>query len=90
MEPFAPVYNLIFKIVELIVQPLIYLILVVGLVYLLWGVATAKLDDPEGRKKMRTHLVWGIVGFFIMVSIIAILAAVTATFDIPFPPKPYR
>lgn len=81
------VYNLLDKIVNLIVQPLIYLIMVTGLVYLLWGVAVAKLDDPEGRKKMRTHLVWGIVGFFIMVSIVAILTVVTATFGIDFPDR---
>mgnify|MGYP000380302576 CR=1 FL=1 len=81
------VYNFIDQIVRLIVQPLIYLIMVTALVYLIWGVVFANLGDAEGRQKMRRHLFWGVIGFFIMVAIIAILTVVTATFDIPFPPK---
>lgn len=84
------VFAVIEKIVELIVQPLIYLIMVTGLVYLIWGVVKANLGDPEERQKMKSHLVWGVVGFFIMVAIISILAVVTATFNIPFPPDRYR
>lgn len=81
------VYNLIDKIVDLIVQPLIYLIMVTGLVYLIWGVVFAKLDDPEGRKKMRSHLLWGVIGFLIMVSIIAILTVVLNTFGVDLPER---
>lgn len=83
------VYNLIDKLVDTIIQPLIYLIMAVALVYFVWGASQFILhaDDPEGRKKGKQALIWGLVGFFIMVSVLAILAVVTATFGVPFPPK---
>jgi len=82
------VYNLLNKIVALIIQPLIYLIMAVALAYFIWGAAQFILnaDDAEARKKGKQHLLWGLVGFFIMVGVISILSVVTATFNVPFPP----
>lgn len=86
------VYNLIADIVRLIIQPLIYLIMAVALVYFIWGAAEfiLKADEPEARKKGKAHLLWGIIGFFVMVSILSILSVLAKTFDIPFPPEKLR
>lgn len=83
------VYRLIDKIIDLIIQPLIYLIMAVALAYFVWGAAQFILnaDDTEARKKGKQHLLWGLIGFFIMVGVLSILAVVTATFNIPFPPQ---
>jgi len=75
------------KIVELILTPILGLLFALALMYFVWGVTVfiAQADNPEERKKGERKMLWGIVGFFIMVSVIGILTAVTGTFGVSLP-----
>lgn len=77
------------NVVNLIIQPLITLLFALALAFFLWGLAMFVLNagDPDGRKKGRDALIWGIVGLFIMTGVMGILAAVTGTFEVGFPPR---
>ncbi len=72
------------RIIELIIQPLVNLIVALAVVYLIWGAAQMilKANDPKARETGRRHLIWGLIGFFIMVSVKGILAILTGTFGI--------
>ncbi len=67
--------KLIKNIDAFIVTPLLGLIWAAALVVFLWGASQFILnaDSEEGRATGRRHLVWGIIGMFIIVSVWAIL-----------------
>ena len=74
--------GLISKIVELIVNPLIQLLFAVALVYFLWGVYqyVAGASSPEKRETGAKHILWGLVGLAIMISVFAIIQISSNTF----------
>lgn len=63
------------KIATTIVNPLIQLLFAVALVYFLWGVFVyiRDADDPSGHELGRKHIIWGIIGLFIMTAVFAIM-----------------
>ncbi|MFW5871702.1 MAG: hypothetical protein ACOCUT_01210 [bacterium] len=69
---------------QVIVNPLIRLMFAIALVMFLWGVFeyVKNADSPEERQKGTKHIIWGLVGLFIMVSVIAILKIALNTFGI--------
>jgi uncharacterized membrane protein YidH (DUF202 family) len=54
-----------------IVNPAIILMVAVAVVVFIYGVAEfiAAADNEEKRSKGRQHIIWGIIGLFIMVSV---------------------
>ncbi len=54
-----------------------FLLFVYGLVEFLW-----KLNEGGDNKEGKQHMIWGIVGMFIMVSVYGILSLATSTFGI--------
>lgn len=71
----SSVYRLIDSIEFLIINPLIGLLFAAGLVFFLWGLAQfiMNADSEEGRTTGKQHMIWGIVGMFIMVGAYAII-----------------
>ncbi len=69
------------NITQEIVNPLLTLIFVLALVYFLWGVFTfiRNAEDGEKRKEGAQHILWGVVGMFIMVSAYGIINLIAAT-----------
>jgi Na+-driven multidrug efflux pump len=69
------------KVTGLIIQPIILLLFALAMFYFVNGMITfiAKSDDPKARETGRTHMIWGVVGFFIMVSVFTILRIATNT-----------
>ncbi len=53
-----------------IVTPLIYLLATLAVVYFMMGVFTfiRNADAPDKRQEGFQHMVWGVIGIFIMVS----------------------
>jgi len=70
--------------VEVIVNPLIRLSFAIALVVFLWGVFgyIKNADSPEDRKKGTQHIIWGLIGLFIMTSVFTILEIALNTFGI--------
>lgn len=74
---------------RLIIEPIIWLLFALALFYFVNGVATfmLKADDPKARATGREHMVWGVIGFFIMVSVKFILDVLVGTFNVSLPPN---
>ncbi|HZS42759.1 MAG TPA: hypothetical protein VFA52_00890 [Candidatus Paceibacterota bacterium] len=83
-----PIDNLLQRIDEVIVNPLIYLLFAIALVVFLWGVVQFIInsDNEAGRTKGRQHILWGLIGMFIMVSAYGIINVIVHTFGIDSAP----
>jgi hypothetical protein len=72
------------NVVEAIINPIIGVIFVVAFVYFLWGLMVFILSAGDSTKvtEGKQHMLWGVVGMTIMVSVFAIIAIGLATFGI--------
>ena len=73
--------SLLSKISTEILLPIIYLLFALSLVYFLWGVFVfvKNSDNPEKRSEGYDHMIWGIIGLFIMISANGIVNLITNT-----------
>jgi hypothetical protein len=78
------VSDFIDKLTTIIVNPLIRLAFAVALVYFLYGVYKyiKDSDNADKRKEGAKHIVWGLVGLFIMVSVWGIITIALDTFGV--------
>jgi len=67
--------KIIGALVSNIVQPLIKLMFIVALVVFIWGVVEMIMDasSEEARNKGTKHMMWGLIGLFIMFGVYGIL-----------------
>ncbi|HEY5588941.1 MAG TPA: hypothetical protein VIK86_08305 [Candidatus Paceibacterota bacterium] len=77
----ASVTTLMKAIDTVIINPLITLLFALAVVYFLYGLARYLLspDNEEIRKTSKDHMVWGVIGMFIMVSVFGILSIILTT-----------
>lgn len=70
------------NVVALIINPLIWLLMAAAFAYFIWGAAFFILHagDETKRKEGKSHLLWGLIGIFVMVSVFGILNVVLSTF----------
>lgn len=83
----AKAYQLLNKIVDVIVNPVIYLMFAVALLIFIWGVAEfiRGSNDSSSQSKGKNHILWGLIGMAIMVSAFAIIRVALGTFNIETP-----
>jgi len=64
-----------------ILDPLIGLMAVIALLYFLWGVLQfiRNAESSEERKKGGQHILWGVIGLFIMISAYGIINLILGT-----------
>ena len=76
--------SLIRRINAEIVNPLIVLLFAIALVIFLWGVTRFiwRNDSEEERRIGARHMLWGIIGMFIMIAVWAIIWVIINTFGI--------
>lgn len=78
------------RLVTYLLNPLILVIFAAGFFLFVWGLVQFLWSLNQGGKDTdgKQHMLWGIVGMFIMVSVYGILSLVTNTFgiDIRNPP----
>ena len=69
------------RFIQNIVDPAIYFIFALALLYFIYGMVLfiKGADDEEARTTGRRHMLWSVVGLAIMVSVYAILAIITGT-----------
>ena len=81
------VSNLIYQVNRLILNPIIALLFAVALVVFIWGIVEfiSHVNSEDGREKGKRHMVWGMVGLLIMVSVFGIMQIIVDTFDLRTP-----
>jgi len=72
------------RFVTYLINPAIVVIFALGFFLFVWGLVEFlfKLNEGGDNKEGKQHMIWGIVGMLIMVSVYGILSLVTATFGI--------
>ncbi len=71
------------KVVDLIINPAVLVIFSAGLLVFVWGLVQFLKSLNEGgsgkSEEGKQHMLWGIVGMFIMVSVFGIIALISNT-----------
>lgn len=84
----APItlYKLIANIEKMILNPLIILLFALALAYFLYGVFQfiSKSQEEEGKVDGRRHIMWGLIGMFIMVAVFWIMNLIINTLGIKY------
>jgi hypothetical protein len=77
----ASVTTLVKSINRVIINPIIFFMFAVAMVYFLYGVSQFFLspDSEEVRKKSKSIMLWGLVGLFIMVAVFGIMRLLLST-----------
>lgn len=72
------------RFLDQIVNPIIVFIFALALVYFLYGMVVfiANADNEDARDTGKKHMLWGVVGLFIMVSVYGILKIVIGTMGV--------
>jgi hypothetical protein len=73
------------KINEVIINPILALIFAAALVVFIWGVVEFLFGQNgvgEGAQNGKRHMLWGIIGMFIMVAAYAILKIIANTLNV--------
>ncbi|MEK7531437.1 MAG: pilin [Patescibacteria group bacterium] len=77
------------RFIDAIITPAIYLLFVLALFVFMWGVFQMMYhaDDPESRRQGKQNILWGVIGFVIMVGVYGLIRIITGTFGIenPYP-----
>ncbi|MBU3969079.1 hypothetical protein KJ991_02635 [Patescibacteria group bacterium] len=76
--------GLLNKISDQIINPIILLLFVLALLYFIWGVTqyVIKADSDEQREQGKQHMIWGVVGMFIMVAVYGIIEIIKNTIGV--------
>ena len=71
------------RINEFVINPIIGLLFALALVVFLYGVVEfiAGADSEEKQTTGRQHMIWGVIGIFIMVSVFGVLNVVCNTIN---------
>lgn len=71
------------KVVTSVLSPLYQLAVGVAVVYFLYGVVKFIIDlnDPQSKNEGKSHLLWGTIGLFIILSVGGLLKFFNTLFD---------
>jgi hypothetical protein len=79
----AVVNAIVPKIVDNIVIPVIQVLFGVTVLVFVWGLYGFYNGDEEKRNQSKNHILWGVVGIFIMISVYGIIRFVANTVGQP-------
>ncbi len=73
--------KIVSNITTLLINPVIYLLVALSMMYFFWGIALFVLnaDDTAKRTEGRNHMIWGVIGLFILGSVWGIINFIDAT-----------
>jgi hypothetical protein len=72
------------RFVDVIIDPAILVIFTAGFFMFVWGLVQFIMDLDKGAHKKEgvNHMVWGLVGMFVMASVYGILSLLDNTFEL--------
>jgi uncharacterized membrane protein YdbT with pleckstrin-like domain len=75
------------KIINAIVTPVVTFIFFVAMLIFVWGIFEMiyKGDDASARKQGQLHILWGVIGMFIMVAAFGIIRVIGHTVGVGDP-----
>ena len=81
---YASVDSLVRTVDKLIINPIIYLMFAAALVYFITGVVEflANTENEEKRTEGKQHMLWGVVGMFVMIAVFTLMRILIDTFGI--------
>lgn len=73
--------NILGNIITFIVNPIVYLLIGLAVIYFLWGVLkfVHNADKPDKRVEGANHILWGVVGIAIMISVFTLVHVIKNT-----------
>ncbi len=76
--------DLLGKAVKLIVNPIIQVVFAVAIVIFVYGIFefVRGADNPEVRKQGQQHMLWGLIGLAIMISVFTIMRILLNTLGV--------
>jgi len=79
--------NLMFRINRYLINPAILLMFAIAVVMFIVGLAEfmAQKDNAEAVEKGKRHMVWGIIGIFIMVAVFFIMRVIINVLGVSLP-----
>ena len=81
-ETLAVLDSFIVKISIAIINPLLYALFTLAFLLFVWGVFIYFINpDSKEREKGAQHILWGVVGMFIMISAFGIINLIKATIN---------
>lgn len=80
--------ELVNRINDVIINPILGLLFVAGLIYFFWGGLQFLLnaENPGKRDDGKRHMFWGLIGMFVMASVYGILLLGLNTFGVSTSP----
>jgi len=80
----ASIETLVDSVNKVIIDPIIVFLFALAVVYFLYGLVEYLLnpDSEEVHKKSKSHMMWGIIGMFIMFSVFGIIKIITNTLGV--------
>lgn len=65
----------LFRLIDLYINPLIYVIFSLALIYFVWGIYRYWIgnEGAENRLQGARHILWALVGMVIMISVFALM-----------------
>lgn len=80
----ASIVTLMASVNKVIINPLIYFIFALAVIYFLYGLVKYLLnpDNEELRTSSKSHMLWGIFGIFIMVAVFGIMNLLLTTIGV--------
>lgn len=81
---YADVGDLVKRVNKVILNPFIAFLFFVALAYFIYGVFEfiANGDNEDARTTGKSHMLWGVIGMFIMMSVFGIMQVIINTFGI--------
>ncbi len=77
---------LVSKITTAIINPLLALFFAIGLLVFIWGLVQFLVglsEDSEQKDDGKRHMLWGVIGMFVMVAAVAIVNLVASSLGVP-------
>ena len=77
------------NLITYILNPLILLIFSFGFLVFLWGLLEFLNSgaNPSKSNEGKEHMIWGVVGMFIMIAVGGIIGLIVNTFGLRLPPR---
>ena len=81
---YADIGELVKRVNKVILNPFIAFLFAVALVYFIYGVFEflANASNEDARTKGKQHMLWGVIGMFIMMAVFGIIQIIMTTLGI--------